>query len=55
MTIENIYIKYICSICNNKETDLCEIRRRYDNTLFCVNYSTDIVKKKKQPVNWQKW
>lgn len=55
MTIEQTYIKYICSICKNKETDLCCIRYKYDNTMCCENYSTTLEKKKKMPANWQEW
>ena len=44
MTTEQTYIKYICSICKNKETELCCIRRRYDNTMCCENYDKRLSK-----------
>ena len=55
MTSEESYKKYICVNCKNKTTDLCEIRRRYDNTVYCNSYDSSTEKKKKMAVNWQKW
>ena len=46
MTTEQVYIKYICSICKNKQSDICCIRRRYDNTMCCNSYVTTLVKKR---------
>ena len=54
-TQEQSYIEYICSNCRNKHTDLCEIRTRYDNTMYCSSYDAIIRRKKKTPVNWQEW
>ncbi len=36
MTTEEAYIKHICSNCTN--TEECEIRTRYDNTMYCKGY-----------------
>lgn len=55
MTIEQTYIKYLCSICKNKEADTCCIRRKYDNTLYCNSYESNVIKRKKIPSNWQGW
>lgn len=41
MTIYKAYKKYICVNCKNKHEDLCDIRRRYDGTLYCCNYIKD--------------
>ncbi|MCI8482225.1 MAG: hypothetical protein HFJ27_03990 [Clostridia bacterium] len=45
MTTEEAYIKHICSNCTN--TEECEIRTRYDNTIFCKGYKNKTPKKKK--------
>ena len=37
-TTEQSYIEHICSHCKNKDKDLCEIRTRYDNTMYCCGY-----------------
>lgn len=54
-TIEEIYVESICTNCKNKSTELCEIKRRYDNTVYCENYDRGKEKRKKAPVHWQKW
>lgn len=54
-TIEETYVQYLCSVCKNKHTDLCCIRKRLDNTAYCESYEGDIVKRKKTPVMWQGW
>lgn len=54
-TTEEVYTEYICSICKNKKADLCCIRRKIDNTMYCRNYDSDIIKKKKTPAMWQEW
>ncbi len=46
MTVE-AYKKYICPNCKNKDKYLCDIRYRYDNTLYCTGYDTNIEKRKK--------
>lgn len=40
-TAEETYIQYLCKNCKNKQTDLCCIRRRIDNTLYCNSYEKD--------------
>ena len=40
------YIKYICSICKNKDTDLCNIVNTVDNKTKCAYYER-LVKEKK--------
>lgn len=45
MTVE-AYKKYICPNCKNKDKYLCNIRYRYDNTLYCTGYDSNIEKRK---------
>lgn len=40
-TTEEAYIEYICSHCKNKPYDLCEIRRKYDGTMYCDGYEKE--------------
>ena len=46
MTIEQIYTKYICSNCINPNDEECEIKRRYNNTVFCKGYKNKTPKKR---------
>lgn len=44
MTKETIYETYtrtLCSNCKNRNTNLCEIRKRIDGTLKCCYYVKD--------------
>lgn len=51
MTTEQAYIRYICSICKNKETELCCIRRKIDNTTYCKGYiKEDNIEGYKKPI-----
>lgn len=53
ISIYDTYKKHICSNCKNKHTDLCEIKRRYDNTLYCNSYDKEKEFEKKIPaVSW---
>lgn len=40
-TIYDTYKKQICKNCKNKTTDLCEIRKKIDNTIKCKNYERE--------------
>lgn len=40
-TAEETYVQYLCKNCKNKHTDLCCIRRKIDNTLYCESYEKD--------------
>jgi hypothetical protein len=46
------YVEYLCSICKNKQTDMCCIRRKIDNTMYCSSYESNVVKRKKTSSNW---
>lgn len=39
-TVYNVYVRELCSICQNKnnEQDLCVIRKCIDGTIKCINY-----------------
>ena len=37
-TTEEAYTEYICPHCDNKDIELCEIRIRYDGTMYCNGY-----------------
>lgn len=54
-TTEQRYIEYICSVCKNKDKDVCEIRRKLDRTMYCSGYDTILEKRKKTPTMWQGW
>ncbi len=41
ITTEEAYTKYICSNCINTDESKCEIRIRYDNTMYCKGYIKD--------------
>lgn len=40
-TAEETYVQYLCRNCKNKHIDLCCIRRKIDNTLYCESYKKD--------------
>ena len=40
-TIYATYIRQICKNCKNKTTNLCEIRKKMDNTIKCENYERE--------------
>ena len=35
------YKKHVCKECKNKATDKCNIKRRYDGTLYCYSYKKE--------------
>lgn len=37
-TTEKVYIKELCSICNNKNKNLCNITYTFDDKLKCIYY-----------------
>lgn len=40
-TIYEAFINKLCSNCANRNKNLCEIRRKIDNTLSCEYYEKD--------------
>lgn len=40
-TAEETYVQYLCKNCKNKDTNLCCIKRKIDNTLYCESYVKD--------------
>lgn len=41
MTMEEVYVKYLCSNCKNENMEECEIRKRIDKTTYCYGYIKD--------------
>lgn len=46
-TTEKVYIRALCSICNNKSKELCNITNTFDNKVKCVFYDRAVRDKKK--------
>lgn len=40
-TLIEEYIEQLCSICKNKQTDMCCIVRKIDNSIGCEYYKKD--------------
>lgn len=45
-TLEQVYVRTVCSLCKNKENCQEELRRRIDGTIKCEKYDTTFVPRK---------
>ena len=45
-TLEQAYVRTVCSLCKNKDSCTEEIRRKVDGTIKCEKYNTTFVPNK---------